>query len=259
MRATALCLLLLALCGASSARVLLDTQPELPASITCNASLLLSAGVVDPAYACSPAYYNCLGVEAGQPGPLSYCQDGLVFDKVGDAPPPPPPNRHSAQPLPAPSWRVCPVPATPHLIMLPVPTPFAWPTLLSTPPTSSSRPTPPPSVQTFPESTDSPVPATQGGACNYWTPACGAQSPSAQPSSPTRVGRSPSPGSSSSPVTPEASPAPVPGGCAIANYACVDSTHFCLAGYSMLCAPGASILHLPLAMPLGGPAPCSAC
>ena len=247
MRAAALCLLLLALCGASSARVLLDTQalPELPASITCNTSLLLSAGVVDPAYACSPGFYNCLGVEAGQPGPLQYCQDGLVFDKVGAAvaaaaaADPPLTPRGPAHRLWRP-WRPSPV-ACPFCFSLP---PHVWACTHQLNPHPHPTPLSPP--QTFPWSAESPVPSTQGGACNYWTPACGAQSPGAQPSSPTPAGRSPSPvtPSSPSPVTPAPSPAPVPvpGGCAIANYACVDSTHFCLAGYSMLCAPGPPLL-----------------
>ena len=104
MRPQLLFLGILTVLATANGRLLLQNTDAvadgLPPSIICNVSLLLSAGVVDPAYACSPAYYNCLGVEAGQPGPLSYCQDGLVFDNVGDAHHLR--NRHRAQPLPAP-------------------------------------------------------------------------------------------------------------------------------------------------------------
>lgn len=54
---------------------------ELPSSIQCPGSQLYSAEIVDPRHACSAAYYNCLGVHAGGLGLLTYCQDGLVFDK----------------------------------------------------------------------------------------------------------------------------------------------------------------------------------
>lgn len=86
----------------------------LPATIACPGSLLYSAEIVDPVYACSPAYvrgaveaclrraqtgatrvtptslpcphpqYNCLGVPVGGTGYLSLCQTGLVFDKNND-------------------------------------------------------------------------------------------------------------------------------------------------------------------------------
>lgn len=190
--ATLICIVL-ALCGvANAARELRDAQGrqlgELPASIVAQAgaSILLSADVVDPAWACSPAYYNCLGVEPGQPCPLSWCQDGLVFDK------------------------------------------------------------------TFPWTPESPVPATQGGACNWWTPACGVP-PVVNPGQSTAPVV---PGQSSHPVVPPpvvpvapvvvvpavgTSTAPVVTPvthCALPNYDCVDGLNFCLGGYVMLCAPG---------------------
>ena len=89
-------------------------------------------------------------------------------------------------------------------------------------------------MQTFPESAESPVPATQGGACNYWTPACGAlpltplPAPQAVPASTTTT----------TPTTPTTTTTTTMLSCAIPDYACVNSTNFCLGGYSMLCAPG---------------------
>lgn len=81
MRFLAFCLL--ALASTAYGRVLSEKRElsELPATISCPpGSVLFSAAIVDARYACSPAYYNCLGVPAGGVGQLSYCQDGLVFD-----------------------------------------------------------------------------------------------------------------------------------------------------------------------------------
>ena len=62
-------------------RTLRDDRRELadlPGFIACPSSLLVSAAILDPAYACSPAYYNCLGVPSGHAGPLTYCDGESV-------------------------------------------------------------------------------------------------------------------------------------------------------------------------------------
>eukprot|EP00887_Chlorella_sp_A99_P006155 scaffold22.g6155.t1 len=206
---------------------------ELPASITCNVSLLVPAGDVFPGWECSPAYYNCLGVDIGGQGPLSWCQDGLVFDKTyfaatstfpngqggacnWGAPACPHDHGHDRSPRPGTSPAVVPpvVPAGGGVSTAPV-EPLAPTATTAAPELPASIACPTSTlvsaevvnatyacsaayynclgVPTYAVATST-YPAGQGGACNYATPACSAASAHPPANTCSPLGFSPVPG-----------------------------------------------------------------